>query len=146
MYVFCVHLQRLALKKEVGCVASNPDITRYINFRQTHCHPAAALVRTGRRDPRARRGRDKQNALGEILQRCSFTRWGACTSGGEGRGQQSRQLCSTMAETLFSYSRLFSWYSCAAWLFAGLLGFGSSSKDCIEVKIDETSYVGLQRF
>lgn len=34
-----------------------------------------------------------------------------------------------MAETLFSYSRLFSWYSWAAWLLAGLLGFGSSSKD-----------------
>lgn len=46
------------------------------------------------------------------------------------RGQQSRQLCSTMADTLFSYSRLFSWYSWAAWLLAGLLGFGSSSKDC----------------
>lgn len=25
--------------------------------------------------------------------------------------------------------RLFSWYSCAAWLFDGLLGFGLSSKD-----------------
>lgn len=45
------------------------------------------------------------------------------------RGQQSRQLCSTIAETLFSYSRLFSWYSWAAWLLAGLFGFGSSSKD-----------------
>lgn len=44
-------------------------------------------------------------------------------------GQQSRQLCSTIADTLFSYSRLFSWYSWAAWLLAGLLGFGSSSKD-----------------
>lgn len=55
------------------------------------------------------------------------------------KGQQSRQLCSTIAETLFSYSRLFSWYSCAAWLFAGLLGFGSSSSDCIEVRIEDTS-------
>ena len=43
--------------------------------------------------------------------------------------QQSRQLCSTIADTLFSYSRLFSWYSWAAWLLAGLFGLGSSSKD-----------------
>lgn len=41
----------------------------------------------------------------------------------------SIQLVSTIADTFFSYSLLFSWYSCAAWLFAGLLGFGSSSKD-----------------
>lgn len=34
-----------------------------------------------------------------------------------------------MADTRFSYSRLFSWYSWAAWLLAGLLGFGSSSRD-----------------
>lgn len=49
-------------------------------------------------------------------------------------GQQSRQLCSTIAETRFSYSRLFSWYSWAAWLFAGLLGFGSSNRDCSKKK------------
>lgn len=54
-------------------------------------------------------------------------------------GQQSRQLCSTIAETRFSYSRLFSWYSWAAWLFAGLLGFGSSKRDCMDVKMDDTS-------
>lgn len=60
--------------------------------------------------------------------------------------QTSTQLCSTMAVTLFSYSRLFSWYSCAAWLLAGLLGLGSSSRDWMEVSIEETSYVGLQRF
>lgn len=49
-------------------------------------------------------------------------------------GQQSRQLCSTIAETRFSYSRLFSWYSWAAWLFAGLFGFGSSNRDCAKRK------------
>lgn len=48
--------------------------------------------------------------------------------------QQSRQLCSTIAETRFSYSRLFSWYSWAAWLLAGLLGLGSSNRDYREKK------------
>lgn len=38
-----------------------------------------------------------------------------------------------MANTFFSYSRLFSWYSCAAWLFAGLFGLGSSNRDYIRM-------------
>lgn len=54
--------------------------------------------------------------------RCRTQLWGPS-------GQLSLQLCSTMADTRFSYSRLFSWYSWAAWLLAGLLGFGSSSRD-----------------
>lgn len=62
-------------------------------------------------------------------------------------GQLSLQLCSTIADTRFSYSRLFSWYSCAAWLFAGLLGFGSSRRDCKEreIKIKASSITNKGR-
>ncbi len=46
-------------------------------------------------------------------------------------GQPFIQLSSTIACTFFSYSRLFSWYNCAAKLLAGLLGLGSSNNDYI---------------
>ena len=57
----------------------------------------------------------------------------------------SIQLNSTIAETRFIYSLRFSINNCAANAFAGEFGFGSSNNDCIDVKIADTSYVGLQR-
>lgn len=45
-----------------------------------------------------------------------------------------------------TYSILSSVYSLAASLLAGLLGFGSSNKDCIDASIPPTLYVGLHRF
>ena len=62
-----------------------------------------------------------------------------CSSG-------SSQLSSTVARTLRTYSFIFSLYSCAASAFAGLFGFGSCSRDWIDVRIAATSYVGDQRF
>lgn len=56
------------------------------------------------------------------------------------------KLCSTHAFTRFSYSRRFSLYSWAAIELAGELGLGSLSSDCIEVRMADTSYVGLHRF
>ena len=57
--------------------------------------------------------------------------------------QSSHQLCSTHALTRFSYSRRFSLNSCAAIELAGELGFGSLNKDWMDVRMADTSYVGL---
>ena len=57
--------------------------------------------------------------------------------------QSSHQDCSTQAFTRFSYSRLFSLKSCAAIELAGEFGLGSLNNDWIDVRIAETSYVGL---
>ena len=61
-------------------------------------------------------------------------------------GASSAQLASTHSCTCFSYSCLFSEKSCAARLFAGLLGFGSSSSDWMDARMPATLNVGLRRF
>lgn len=51
----------------------------------------------------------------------------------------SIQLCSTTSRTRLLYSRLFSLYRRAASELAGELGLGSHSRDCIDVRIADTS-------
>lgn len=53
------------------------------------------------------------------------------------------QLCSTMAETLFSFVFLI---KLSAWLSAGPFGSRSHSRDCIDAQIEDTSDVGLHGF
>ena len=50
--------------------------------------------------------------------------------------QSAVQLCSTISLTFLLYSRLFSLNMRAASEFAGELGFGSQSNDCIREKVD----------
>lgn len=51
------------------------------------------------------------------------------------------QLCSTVAEALFSIVFLI---KLATWLLAGPFGSGSRSRDCVDAQIEDTSDVGLQ--
>ena len=57
--------------------------------------------------------------------------------------QSSHHDCSTQAFTRFSYSLRFSLNNWAAMELAGEFGFGSLSNDWIDVRMAETSYVGL---
>ena len=57
--------------------------------------------------------------------------------------QSSHHDCSTQAFTRFSYSLRFSLNNCAAIEFAGEFGFGSLNNDWMDVRMAETSYVGL---
>lgn len=110
----------------LGHVASNPDITRYINFYQTYAiaqrqHSAGANATTQRHTNFATvRGtnipKDFKMCHFILVRSVNFLDQCFLVTGldtvhtpNDNGGQQSRQLCSTIAETLFSYSRLFSW-------------------------------------
>ena len=55
----------------------------------------------------------------------------------------STQLCSTISRTRRLYSRRFSLYNRDASLLAGLAGFGSHNRLCMDVSMALISYIGL---
>ena len=61
----------------------------------------------------------------------------------ESFADSSTQLCSTISRTRLLYSRRSRSYSCDASAFAGDAGLGSLSKDWMEVRIADMSYIGL---